>query len=107
MPSSRTQKEKMLRLRLKSPTDGKAIHEKWNPMKGYSGEFPSGNSPGYYYNLELDALRHWTYGGVAGLKAVVNGHYTVSFQYYESIKEIQSQCDMRDYGYQLSVGYTF
>ena len=107
MPSSRTQKEKMLRLRLKSPTDGKAIHKKWNPMKGYSSEFPIGNSPGYYFNLELDGLRHWTYGGVAGLKAVVNGHYTVSFQYYESIKEIQSQCDMRDYGYQLSVGYTF
>ena len=76
-------------------------------MKGYSGEFPIGNSPGYSYNIELDALRHWTYGGVAGLKAVVNGHYTISFQYYESIKEIQSQCDLRNYGYQLSVGYIF
>lgn len=94
-------------LEIISPTDGKRIHEKWNPMKGYSGEFPIGNSPGYSYNLELGALRHWTYGGVAGLKAVVNGHYTVSFQCYESIKEIQSQCDLRNYGYQLSVGYIF
>lgn len=94
-------------LEITSPTDGKAIHERWNPMKGYSGEFPSSNSPGYYYNIGLDAFRHWTYGGVAGLKAVVNGHYTASFQYYESIKEIQSQCDLRNYGYQLSVGYMF
>lgn len=85
--------------------DGKGI-EKWNPMKGYSGEFPIANSPDYYY-IKLGALRHWTYGGVVGLKAVVNGHYTVSFQYNESIKEIQSQCDIRDYGYQLSVGYIF
>ncbi|MBD9094094.1 MAG: PorT family protein [Bacteroides oleiciplenus] len=96
-------------LDLKPSSDGKGNIEraKWNPMKGYSYEVPIINLPGYYSNIELGALRHWTYGGVAGLKAVVNGHYTVSFQYYESIKEIQSQCDLRDYGYQLSVGYTF
>ena len=63
--------------------------------------------PGSTQKVELGALRHWTYGGIAGLKAVISKHYTVSFQYYEAIKQIQSQCSIRDYGYQLSVGYIF
>lgn len=94
-------------LEIHSPTDGKMIHEKWNPMEGYSAKFPIGNSPGYYSFVDLDALRHWTYGGIAGLKAIISKHYTVSFQYNEAIKQIQGQCSIRDYGYQLSVGYMF
>ena len=94
-------------LDIKSPADGKKIHEKWNPMKGYTDAFYISDLPYELYRINLNPLRHWTYGGIAGLKAVIGRHYTVSFQYYEAIKRIQYQCSIRDYGYQLSVGYIF
>lgn len=94
-------------LDIKSPADGKKIHEKWNPMKGYTDAFYISDLPYELYRINLNSLRHWTYGGIAGLKAVIGRHYTVSFQYYEAIKQIQGQCSIRDYGYQLSVGYIF
>ena len=94
-------------LDIKSPADGKKIHEKWNPMKGYTDAFYISDLPYELYRINLNPLRHWTYGGIAGLKAVIGRHYTLSFQYYEAIKRIQYQCSIRDYGYQLSVGYIF
>ena len=94
-------------LDIKSPADGKKIHEKWNPMKGYIDAFYISDLPYELYRINLNPLRHWTYGGIAGLKAVIGRHYTLSFQYYEAIKRIQYQCSIRDYGYQLSVGYIF
>lgn len=96
-------------LDINSTSDGKENikHVSWNPMKGYSYEIPIINSPGSTQKVDLDALRHWTYGGIAGLKAIISKHYTVSFQYNEAIKQIQGQCSIRDYGYQLSVGYMF
>lgn len=94
-------------LDIKSPADGKKIHEKWNPMKGYTDAFYISDLPYELYRINLNPLRHWTYGGIAGLKAVISRHYTVSFQYYEAIKRIQYQCSIRDYGYQFSVGYMF
>lgn len=79
---------------------------KWNPMKGYSYIIPNANLP-YDYEAKLSALRHWTYGGTGGIKAIIADHYTISFSYYEAIKKVQKQCSLRNYGYQLSVGYQF
>lgn len=55
----------------------------------------------------ISPLRKWTYGGVAGLKAVIGKHYTVSLDYFEALKRIHKMCSLRDYGLQLSVGYRF
>lgn len=89
------------------PSDNGPVmrQDKWNPMKGYAYEIPSG-SP-HPYIASLGAFRHWTYGGIAELKAVICKHYTVGFSYYESIKKAQKQNDLRNYGLQLSVGYRF
>lgn len=97
-------------LDINSPSDGKENikHVKWNPMEGYSYTIPvAGAETPRDYEVRLDALRHWTYGAIGGLKAVISDHYTISFQYYEAIKKVQGQCGIRDYGYQLSVGYIF
>lgn len=77
----------------------------WKPMDGYSYNVPS-DLP-YEYEATIDAFRNWTYGGMGGLKAVIAGHYTISLQYNEAIKKVQKQCKLRNYGYQLSIGYQF
>lgn len=78
--------------------------DKWKPMNGYSYALPDDNIP---YKATITPLEHWTCGAMIGAKAVVANHYTISFQYNEAIKEIQNQCNLRNYGYQLSVGYQF
>lgn len=80
--------------------------DKWKPMSGYSYSFPDTDIP-YEYKATINPLRHWTYGAMVGVKAVVANHYTISVQYNEAIKQIQAQCKLRNYGYQLSVGYLF
>lgn len=77
----------------------------WKPMKGFSYEVPGAQVPGY--TASIQAFRHWTYGGIGGLKAVIYKHYTVSIEYYEGIKKAQKQNTLRDYGLQISVGYQF
>lgn len=81
------------------------ISDKWKPMNGYSYIVPS-DLP-YDHEVKLNAFRNWSYGAIGGVKAVIASHYTVSLQYYESIMKIQKQCGLRNYGYQLSVGYLF
>lgn len=79
---------------------------KWKPMNGYSYSLPNTDIT-YDYKATIKPFSHWTYGAMVGVKAVVADHYTISFQYNEAIKEIQNQCNLRNYGYQLSVGYQF
>lgn len=95
-------------LNINSPIDGKENIEqvKWNPMEGYTYSIPVTNSS-EQYDVRLDALRHWTYGGTVGLKAVIHKHYALSFHYHEAMKSIQGACDIRDYGLQFSIGYLF
>jgi hypothetical protein len=66
----------------------------WNPMKGFPDETG-------------EAFRHWTYGGIVGVKAVIAGHYTVSLDYSEDIKRILRVGSLRTYGFRLNVGYRF
>lgn len=79
--------------------------DKWKPMDGYSYTIPM-EKP-YEYTTTIEPFRKWTYGGLGGVKAVIANHYTISFQYYEAIKKAQKQCKLRNYGYQISVGYQF
>ena len=72
----------------------------WKPMDGYS------HTDGVMAK-RLDPFRKWSYGGMAGLKAVVNGHYTISIDYSVGIKEVQKQNGLRGSALQLSVGYRF
>ena len=72
----------------------------WKPMDGYS------HTDGVM-EKRLEPFRKWSYGGMAGLKAVVNGHYTISIDYSVGIKEVQKQNGLRDSNFQLSVGYRF
>lgn len=83
---------------------GKNSH--WKPMDGYSYIAPTEGAT-YEYEATIDAFRRWNYGAVGGAKAVIGNHYTVSLQYYESIKKVQKQCNLRNYGYQFSIGYQF
>lgn len=77
----------------------------WKPMDGYTYVPPVSESQSY--TATLSPFRHWTYGVMGGLKAVVCKHYIVNLDYYESIKKGQKQNDLRNYGLQLSVGYRF
>lgn len=86
--------------------DGNGLtHTTWKPMDGFTYNPPVG-AP-FEYPVTLDPFRHWTYGAMGGLKAVVCKHYLISVDYYESIKKAQKQNDLRNYGIQLSVGYRF
>lgn len=76
-------------------------------MDGYSYIVPTEADIPYEYEATIDAFHRWNYGAVGGMKAVIAGRYTVSLQYYESIKKVQKQCNLHNYGYQLSVGYQF
>lgn len=76
-------------------------------MDGYSYIVPTEADIPYEYEATIDAFRRWNYGAMGGMKAVIAGRYTVSIQYYESIKKVQKQCNLRNYGYQLSIGYQF
>lgn len=88
------------------PSDDKAEIRQgsWKPMDGYSYEISPDSPP---YKADIQAFRHWTYGSIGELKAVIGKHYTVAFSYYEGIKKAQKQNDLRNYGMQLSVGYRF
>lgn len=86
--------------------DGDEIrHTNWKPMDGYSYEI-SADLP-HPITASVGACRHWTYGATGELKAIIRKHYTVGFSYYEDIKKVQKQNDLRNYGFQLSVGYKF
>ena len=47
------------------------------------------------------------YSAMGGLKAVVDGHYTVGVDYFEDISKVQKQHGLRCYGLVMSVGYRF
>lgn len=72
----------------------------WKPMDGYS------HTDGVM-EKRLEPFHKWSYGGMAGLKAVVNDHYTISIDYSVGIKEVQKQNGLRGSALQLSVGYRF
>lgn len=90
---------------VKNPYTGKTEH--WKPMDGYSYLVPPAEPDTYEYEARLNAFRRWNYGASGGLKAVIANRYTVSLQYNESIKKVQKQCNLRNYGYLFSVGYRF
>lgn len=77
----------------------------WKPMDGYTYIIPSEDT--YDVNATISPFRHWNWGAIGGLKAVIANHYTVSLQYYESLKKVQKQCNLRNYGVLLNVGYRF
>ena len=72
---------------------------------GYSYTIPS-DLP-YEVVARIDPFRRWNWGALGGIKMVIAHHYTLSLQYYESIKKVQKQCNLRNFGYQLSIGYQF
>ena len=72
----------------------------WKPMDGYAYEDG-------VMRKRLDPFRRWDYGGTAGLKAVINRHYTVAFDYSVGLKKVQPQNDLRNSVFRLSVGYRF
>ena len=72
----------------------------WRPMDGYS------HTDGVM-EKRLEPFRKWGYGGMVGLKAVVNDHYTISIDNSVGIKEIHKQNGLRNSSIQLSAGYRF
>ncbi len=81
--------------------------DKWDPMDGFAYNFPGNNPDIPEYAVAIQACRHWTYGAVGGVKAVVRNRYVLNLSYQEEIKKIMSQGGLRRYGVQLSVGYLF
>ena len=47
------------------------------------------------------------YSAMGGLKAVVDGHYTVGVDYFEDISKVQKQHGLRCFGMVMYVGYRF
>lgn len=79
----------------------------WKPMDGHSYTVATEPDFPYEYVATIGAFHRWNYDAVRGMKAVIADRYTVSLQYYESIKKVQKQCNLRNYSYQLSIGYQF
>lgn len=83
-------------------TYGAYMPDNWKPFNGYNGM-----KENQTLSTPLNKVERWDFGGVVGLKAIVSDHYTASFSYSHSIKAIQSQLDLRNSTFQLSVGYRF
>lgn len=77
----------------------------YKPMDG--GKFPVTVDGVEDYQARLEAFRHWTYGAIGGLKAIINKRYTVSVDYFEDIRKVQKQNNLRNYGWKLNFGYRF
>lgn len=73
----------------------------WKPQDGFFYQVSENN----YGSLQ--AFRHWDYGAIAGIKAVIADHYTVGLNYTVGLKKVQKQNDLRNSTFQLSVGYRF
>lgn len=83
----------------------------WNPMDGFSTTIPlvnpDGTPAGQDWTVGVEAFRRGSFGAMGGLKAVVDGHYTVGVDYFEDISKVQKQHGLRCYGLVMSVGYRF
>lgn len=81
-------------------------------IKGKTDAKPS-DYPGSWKPLQgkneygLGAFRRWDWGGIAGVKAVIAKHYTVSVDYSLGVMKAQPAYGLRNSGLQLSVGYRF
>lgn len=73
----------------------------WKPTDGYFYQVSEHD----YGNLE--AFRHWDFGAVGGIKAIIANHYTIGFNYTLGIKKVQKQNGLRNSTFQFSVGYRF
>lgn len=72
---------------------------KWKPMDGYVVNDKTA--------ALLQAFRRWDYGATAGIKTVVNSHYTLGLTYQVGMRKVQRQNSLRNSTWQLSVGYRF
>lgn len=77
--------------------NGKVTDGEWKPLDGY------GHSSG----LMIPGFRRWEVGAVAGVKAVLGKHYTISFDYNIGLNKAQKTYGLRNSTFQLSVGYRF
>ncbi len=75
-------------------TGSGSVSTTWKPLQG---------KPEY----GLEPFRRWDWGGTAGVKAVVNQHYTIDLNYSLGILKAQTDYSLRNSTFQLSVGYLF
>lgn len=62
---------------------------------------------GYSAGQSIRGFKHWDVGAIAGVKAVIGKHYTISFDYNIGLNKAQSTYGLRNSTFQLSVGYRF
>ncbi|MBR1940023.1 MAG: porin family protein [Bacteroidaceae bacterium] len=84
--------------------NGTIKHHHWNSLDGCDG-LPTGEGS-KYREMGMEPLRHFTYGGIAGVKATFKDHYTISLNYMEEMKRLH-KTGLHTYNYSLSVGYKF
>lgn len=77
--------------------NGKLLDTSWKPIEGY----------GYSAGQSIRGFKHWEVGAIAGVKAVIGKHYTISFDYNIGLNKAQSTYGLRNSTFQLSVGYRF
>ena len=77
--------------------NGKLLDTSWKPIEGY----------GYSAGQSIRGFKHWDVGAIAGVKAVIGKHYTISFDYNIGLNKAQSTYGLRNSTFQLSVGYRF
>lgn len=81
---------------IKGKTDAKPSDypSSWKPLQGKS-------------EYGLGAFRRWDWGGIAGVKAVIAKHYTVSVDYSLGVMKAQPVYGLRNSTLKMSVGYRF
>lgn len=84
--------------------NGTIKHHHWNSLDGCDG-LPTGEGS-KYREMGMEPLRHFTYGGIAGVRATFKDHYTISLNYMEEMKRLH-KTGLHTYNYSLSVGYKF
>lgn len=84
--------------------NGNTRHHHWKSLDGCEG-LPT-EEGSHYTGMSMASMRHFTYGGIAGVKATFKEHYTISLNYMEEMKRLHKG-GLHTYNYSLSVGYKF
>ncbi len=84
--------------------NGNTKHYRWKSLDGCEG-LPVEGETGRL-SVGMMPMRHFTYGGIAGVKATFKDHYTISLNYMEEMKRLHKG-GLHTYNYSLSVGYKF
>ena len=85
---------------------GKSDANKIHITEPFENKYVTTVENGQEMNQTIRPLHHFNYGVTAGVKAMINNHYTISLNYMSDLWSVQYD-GLHSYNYSLSIGYTF